>query len=81
MNIIRIATVVIALLLGGCGRSSWAAIGYADRLEPTREIPLGHYSSEDEARAAGIAFTKTNPAGDYIICQVSSSGTLQNKRR
>lgn len=73
---------LIMLMLAGCSRQQWQAIGYYDRDNPdAASLSLGVFSSEEESRLIGMDFVKRHPKGDYIIGKISSSGGIADTRR
>lgn len=73
---------VLALLLCSCSKQTWDAFGYKSRESPdSTSVFLGTYASEKEARAAGVAFTKTHPNGDYEIAKRNRQGGYSESKR
>jgi hypothetical protein len=73
---------VLALLLCSCHKQTWDAFGYKSRESPdSTSVFLGTYASEKEARAAGVAFTKTHPNGDYEIAKRDRRGGYAESKR
>ena len=73
---------VVSLLVCSCSKQTWDAYGYKSRESPeSTSVFLGTYASEKEARAAGVAFSKTHPNGDYEIAKRNRSGGYSKSKR
>ena len=73
---------VLALLVCSCSKPTWDGYGYKSRESPdSTSVFLGTYASEKEARAAGVAFTKTHPNGDYEIAKRNRRGGYSESKR
>jgi hypothetical protein len=73
---------VLALFACSCSKQKWDTYGYKNRQSPdSTSVFLGSYASEKEARAAGIAFTKTYPSGDYEIAKQNGKGGYSESKR
>ena len=78
----RIGLLIPLLFACSCGKQGWDAYGYKSRERPdSTSVFLGSYGSEEEARAAGIAFTKAHPTGDYEIAKRNRKGGYSESKR
>lgn len=71
-----------AAVLSSGSKQRRDACGYRSRSETDiMSVFFSSYASEKEARAAGFAFTKTHPNGDYEIAKRNrNGGYLESKR-
>ena len=78
----RFGLLLLLLFVCSCSKQGWDAYGYKSRERPdSTSVFLGSYGSEAEARAAGIAFTKTHPTGDYEIARRNRKGGYSESKR
>ena len=81
-NLTRFGLLMLLLFACSCSKQGWDAYGYKSREHPdSTSVILGSYGSEEEARAAGIAFTKTHPTGDYEIAKRNREGGYSESKR
>jgi hypothetical protein len=77
-----IGLLMFLICVCSCSKQTWDSYGYKNNASPdSTSVFLGSYASEAEARAAGVAFLKTYPNGDYEIAKKNREGGYSESKR